>query len=53
MRNLLHNGKADLPSANIEYRAEQHWVIYVLPIFYVVVGIVGILPAILGLAHYV
>ena len=49
MRNLLHNGKADLPSANIEYRAEQHWVIYVLPIFYVVVGIVGILPAIFGI----
>lgn len=49
MRNLLNNGNADLPSTNIEYRADQHWIMYVLPTIYVIVGLVGILPAIFGI----
>ena len=48
MKNLLHTGEQDQLHTDIEYKAEQHWIIYVVPIVYVVVGVVGILPAIFG-----
>ena len=48
MKNLLHNASEELSSTGVEYIAEQHWIIYVLPIFYVAVGLVGLIPAIFG-----
>lgn len=48
MKNLLKKENIELSSTVVEYRAVQHWIIYVLPTFYVVVGLVGLLPAIFG-----
>lgn len=48
MRNILSSSEPFISNATIEYEAEQHWIIYMLPIFYVAVGLVGLLPAIFG-----
>lgn len=48
MKNLLSTSEPVTSKINIEYKAEQHWIIYVLPTFYVLVGLIGILPVAFG-----
>lgn len=48
MKNLLHDRNSDLELTDIDYQADQHWIIYVLPTIYILIGIVGILPAVFG-----
>ena len=33
---------------NLRYEAKQHWIIYFLPIVYILLGLVGVIPVIFG-----
>lgn len=48
MRNLLSSTNVLSSNTGIEYEAEQHWITYVLPVLYVLIGIVGIVPVVFG-----
>ena len=48
MKDSLLSTKSNTINLSLVFEARQHWIVYVLPSVYVLVGLVGVIPAIFG-----